>query len=234
LVSLNLSSAYVADFQSVLLFLSPTTSIINPMKKNIWHLGYCLLLFTFTSCFEIKKIDPNKLPPATQRGAETFGCKINGKVWRNYHEFLQRSSVGMEVYTLNGFTFIFFGAHNFLSLEARRIGIRLFSKKLSVGEYFGINTSDSMKVALKRLKSFYGIGVGNDSTNYTVVDGFIERGDDYYLRTDLPGSLNITYVDTLRRIVSGEFYFTAGKPNSQLYEVTEGRFDLKYNLTELK
>ncbi|HAI75379.1 MAG TPA: hypothetical protein DCM08_03960, partial [Microscillaceae bacterium] len=152
-----------------------TTSITNPMKKNILRLGYCLLLFTLTSCFEKNKIDPNKLPPATKIGAETFGCKINGKVWRNISSggFFKPPSTWMDIYNLNGFFFIFFGASNHSSTEARAMIIRFASEKLSVGEYFGKNMSDSMRVALRRLRSIYGIGIGNDSINSTAVDAYI-------------------------------------------------------------
>ena len=41
-------------------------------------------LLTLTQCSQCKKNDPTplaQLPPATQTGANTFGCLVNGQVW---------------------------------------------------------------------------------------------------------------------------------------------------------
>ena len=54
------------------------------MKKNLIRLS-CLLLLAFASCKSCKKdVEPSpesKLPPATQTGANTAGCLINGVAW---------------------------------------------------------------------------------------------------------------------------------------------------------
>ena len=52
------------------------------MKKNLIRLS-CLLLLAFASCKSCKKdVNPiDQLPPATQTGANTAGCLINGVAW---------------------------------------------------------------------------------------------------------------------------------------------------------
>jgi hypothetical protein len=183
------------------------------MKKNILRLGYCLLLASslfLSSCFKLPPPEP-KLPPVTQIGADTFGCKVNGKVWvATWKDAgFAASAVTLEIDRYNGLTYILIRAKNRPFAEAEGIDITFVSKKLAVGEYFGKTTTDSINATAR------------------IVD-FVPNGImDSYLRTDLPASFKITYIDTVRRIVSGEFYFTAGGANSQLYEVTEGRFDLQ-------
>ena len=44
--------------------------------KNSLIFIFCLLLFN--NC---KKNEQDALPPATQNGANTFGCLVNGKPW---------------------------------------------------------------------------------------------------------------------------------------------------------
>jgi hypothetical protein len=183
------------------------------MKKNILRLGYCfVLMLMLSACFRQSQPEP-KLPPATQRGANTFGCKVNGKVWvaTRKDAGFGASAVSIEIYTLDGLTSIDIGANNYPFAEAEGIDLNFVSKKLVVGEYFGKTTIDSITTAAR------------------IVDLIPRQGlINYNLRTDLPASLKITYIDTVRRIISGEFYFTAGGTNSQLYEITEGRFDLTY------
>jgi hypothetical protein len=61
--------------------------IINVKKMSLMRFSYIsLILFLLTSC-EGCKDDPepipeiDKLPAATQTGAQTFGCLIDGKAW---------------------------------------------------------------------------------------------------------------------------------------------------------
>ena len=42
------------------------------------------------------------------------------------------------------------------------------------------------------------------------------------------GEINLTYLDTINRIMSGTFWFKASASGCETFEVTDGRFDINY------
>ena len=52
------------------------------MKNRILIISMFLVMFLLSGIGCTKEDDINELPPATQEGANTFGCKINGVVYK--------------------------------------------------------------------------------------------------------------------------------------------------------
>ncbi|UKN00235.1 DUF6252 family protein [Paracrocinitomix mangrovi] len=146
-----------------------------------------------------------QLPEATQIGANTFGCKINGEV------FLPKGNIyywGIDYpkyYTSSG-----------------RLWIRI--RNISDYEnwiYMHIHVSEGI----------FNTGSHNLSLDdsYAPYKELIEDAPDYEYIIDTTSNyqVNITRIDTEENIVSGQFEFTClYPPTSDTIKVTEGRFDL--------
>ena len=171
-----------------------------------------LLLTALMGLSQCKKNDPvpngpaNQLPPATQTGANTFGCLVNGQVWT------PSGSDGTSNYSI----YYDKGYHNgTLNISAYRYGSSSTNSKQLITIY-----SDSL----------HAIG------NYTLTkDGHQEAlfkdrstgceffGGVYYRR----GTLTISRLDLQAGVISGTFAFTLYKPGCDSIRVTQGRFDKK-------
>jgi len=152
--------------------------------------------------------DENKeqLPPATQTGEGTFGCKVNGEVWRpeappNINElhadyYQDEFFVSAERVLDNG---------NLQSSVAIQINSNFEGEK----DYKLSSISSDIYSTYRNLKQ---------SCNYDT--------DSFNV-----GKLTITHFDSSKRIVSGRFQFTAvikkGKCENDTIRITEGRFDIQ-------
>lgn len=177
------------------------------MKKLI-----LLLLTTFTlSCCnddDKPKTELEKLPPATQTGAQTFGCLIDGKAFvppkfgsnapNAFYQFVDGAyTLGINASTGGGF-------------ELKSINIGCLDMPLI--------TLDSYN-----LREFIS---GNYFGEYREAAGFKFDGSSF---SQNPGSLIITRFDSENFIISGTFSFKAKDLNTgAIVEITEGRFDMNY------
>lgn len=148
------------------------------------------------------------LPPATQIGAQTFGCLVDGKV------FLPKS----------------FG-HNRLnafyqnSNDSFTLSISSESSENNTNRYFII--IGGAKVQNLEEKS-YELGDDIDG-KYTALFTRGSINDQTLSTTDMnPGKLNITFFDPTNFIVSGTFEFTVLDNDGKEIKITDGRFDLNY------
>ncbi|MEA4919008.1 hypothetical protein [Proteiniphilum sp.] len=57
------------------------------MKNRILIISLFLVMFLLSGIGCTKEDDINELPPATREGANTFGCKINGEVYKTLVEW---------------------------------------------------------------------------------------------------------------------------------------------------
>jgi len=165
--------------------------------------------------YEPNTIDYTVLPPITQTGANTFGCKVNGKVWVprvpywaiTYHRLLSRFSekdgIGSGSVVCN--------------LEDDEQGIDNWMQVVFSPTYF--NTGDYC----------YGVDSVYNAAQFRATNG--ERySSDYHPTTN--NCVSIHYLDTVNNIISGTFEFTVYNDTINLndkIEITEGRFDLKYS-----
>ena len=181
------------------------------MKKAIFSFFAFTLLLSF-SC-EKKNIfnpePPDELPPATMTGANTFGCLVNGEVWRPYTESIWESSLNVK--HDKGWVNcdqLFIGANRKFSSDFNQeIIINVWCPKL------GINNITPGK------------GV--------FLDFFVEPPCGYRYRVDTlsPYTINITKLDTINNIASGTFEFTVINNECQdTLRITEGRFDADSSL----
>jgi hypothetical protein len=175
-----------------------------------------LLIFLFPAfilnvkCKKDKYTPPNVLPPVTQEGKNTFGCKVNGEIWVPYYEC---PAFRLNCSELNA------SAGNSLSNGFFRLNI-------DAGRWFG-NTNTRLSIATYPYQTLSSTGDKSDSVEvYFYGDNYKIYSDEYY-----PGSIKrfeVTNFDTTNKVVSGIFEFTLYKSREDSIRITEGRFDLKF------
>lgn len=163
--------------------------------------------------FSCKK-EVTELPPATQSGANTFGCKIDGAFW-----------------VPAGFGIVPTAAQ----LEARIAGLDLY---INARNFSSSPIESEFEIYIKDITVN---GVGNYTLNTGAAHPDYSNSYAYYVHrritpdnewvTTSPhtGTVTITKIDSVNHFVSGTFQFQA----INLYNtpkpinVTEGRFDVK-------
>ncbi len=164
-----------------------------------------------------KDLPELKLPEKTTSGQNTFGCLIGGKVWANY---------GRRCHT--------FGCDE--------TNLTADYGRNSRGPYLIINADYTAKKGKTLVAQHFSI-VGYDITApglYDLADendvngGMSFHADDQYtiyLSRHGNAFINITKLDTINQIVSGEFYGELKLYDTTLtaVRVQEGRFDIRLN-----
>ncbi len=169
-----------------------------------------LMLLCAVGCKKEKIAEIDKLPAATQTGANTFGCLVNGKAWvaqRNDCNFFCDAS----------FKVIYDGGN----------GGNLGITGLFINLQEGINQGILLGFDSTNFKSQF---IYNQ--NHASAIGFTFIDNSQYTRSwdslvSCTGSINLTAYNLQTGIVSGTFEFTLVKPNSEAIIVTNGRFDKK-------
>lgn len=174
------------------------------MKTYSLYPSALLLIFAllFSSC---KK---DKLTKATQVGANTFSCKVNGVVYIPNDEAFSVRAISTSLslnennnyYDLRVLTNFSYKKPNF------QINIILYKVK-ETGKYL-----------LNGAEFRYG--------EYFITEVY---GAEYDTKTRNIGEVNITKIDIVNKIVSGTFWFEATNkddPNDKV-SITDGRFDLR-------
>ena len=164
-----------------------------------------------SKCNKVVEPDPTStasLPAATQTGAGTFGCMLNGQVWLPVRQGvpLEMSNPKL-VYdpTFEGGSFSLSGTiyADKRSQEAIAIGGRGIG---TVGEYN--LTNSGIKFFYDNLTTSYASDMGDITSNC---------------------KLTITKLDKTNAIIAGTFSFTIEKRDTgKKVTVTDGRFDMKY------
>lgn len=181
---------------------------------------FLVLLFACFGCednlfdFGSKKDENDlKLPPATQSGENTLGCKINGEIWK------PRLQITLFPPPFSYISGDVDHERNRFSLSARRN-----VDKKTIDAEIRMTVHDSLQTSKKYPFTYY-----SDTTNYAS----IERHDTCRFRTDntTNGYVVLTKIDTSENIVSGRFQFNAINKNcgqNDKMKITEGRFDIDY------
>lgn len=183
------------------------------MKIKI--LSFTLLTLIFFSCR--KNSNEDSFPSETMVGKNTFGCYIDG------HPFIAATTLFGQVRPVNvnyfpGPSYNMYKA-GFLSVS----GIDARSS-LSVAGIVSINKLDIFGVGEYSL-----IDRGDScGANYTCDDIGYHNDKTGQSFAVISGKLTITKLDTLNKIASGRFYFTAMDKLGNKVEITDGRFDAKY------
>lgn len=182
------------------------------MKKALLLLILLLPSFLSTTCH--KNDDDFGLPPATQTGANTFGCLIDGKPWvadiaPNILDPAMRKLDMSYDETLSG---VFY--NNTFALFARLVNDTTSLSFAVTG--FKLEKPGLLDVALNKL-----------SIRYRQHSPLVKT---YEMNETLPYKYEITKLDTLANICSGRFeFYVISSDKSDTLHITEGRFDKKYS-----
>ena len=174
------------------------------MKSN----AYLLLLIcsVVLSALLFMGCTKERLPRATEKGKNTFGCKIDGKVFLPSEDEPSFSAPSSPLLVSNN-------SFDGFILRARKFGTPTSTPKNVIIALPYIKTTGTYPLAI------YGYGVYKED----YAGGPIYRTNNTYT-----GQVKITRSDTINRIYSGTFSFTAIDENTgKVVNVTDGRFDVK-------
>jgi len=171
---------------------------------------FLLLLITtfFSGC---KSDDNNILPPATQTGAGTFACYVNGK------PFIDKSGGWFNCY----YQLVDGGYYFHISGEVKKkingfwtIDIATFNMVISENATFSLTKYEE------------GNAWGGGAFSVSNITYKVLTTDSEYT-----GELTITKLDFEKRIVSGTFWFDLQHPvTGERIEIREGRFDTLFTM----
>ncbi len=197
------------------------------MKKlYIYFTIYLCLVFLVQSCKKDDTLINFSLPPKTQTGQNTFGFLLNSSVWTNYGQVCFPFAGGCRD-NLSG---IFYNNDGDILINADRV-IKKDGKFVSSG---------SIEITLKT--NFRGVGNYSTTTNDTISFAYVYKTtsnfDSMYI---LPQSnpifnIKITRLDTINKILSGEFsgkvfkridYTNYTTSLTDSANIDDGRFDIK-------
>lgn len=164
----------------------------------------------------------DQLPAATQTGAGTFGCLVNGQPWTPSGGGLLGTPNLLVTYdqTYNGGN---------LAITAYRVLTNSDNKKQYIsfgGDQIGqvstyiVQTPTSFPSKEPQSVSFY------DDTKSSPCNDYNSLRLNVGVTT--VGSLTITRLDKQQHIIAGLFSFTLTQPGCNTIEITQGRFDCKY------
>ena len=164
------------------------------------------LLCCSLKCRKDKEKPPAVLPPITQEGKNTFGCKVDGEVWVPYYKCGGTGNPCGELFT---------DVTNSIPVT---FTIKIGNKK-SVSSFFTIETKPGFAIG----------SVGNkiDSVilNFQSEGGGLYYNYNYYNRLE---KFEISKLDAENKIIAGTFEATLYKSVTDSVKITEGRFDLKF------
>lgn len=171
------------------------------------HLLLCTCLLVLYACKKDEDAEP-ALPPATQEGRNTFGCKVNGQLWVNGGDDWMAKYYWADYIDSSGVFYL--GGSSSKANTHSEVGLVI--EHLPFSDI--INAPFQCKGWYRRV--IYQNNVS--STNKYITDSII------------PGTVTITKFDTINLIVSGTFNFNAKlEGGTETVDVTDGRFDLRFN-----
>lgn len=154
------------------------------------------MLFVIVGC------DKERLPKATRKGVNTFGCKIDGIVFKPYFTGGLFNN-GSVLSGGNSRNFNLFGIHARNQETDQSVGI----------EFTYLRQAGTYQLRQYPYRGIYDAGYINPGW-YTT--------DSVHI-----GELILTRCDTINKIYSGRFSFVAKDATGRLVKITEGRFDIK-------
>jgi len=168
-----------------------------------------LCLATLTQCSKCKNdpapADPAAaLPPATQTGANTFGCLLNGQAW-----------------TPAGDPF----AGPIFSSGYSNQNLFLVASRAIIAN--GINVTQRIQIEVGSTNQ-PGVYVLRSAASRRAELSDRERNCLFITDKTHPATVEITRLDLVNRVVAGRFAFTLDTPGCSPVVVTDGRFDSRF------
>ncbi len=171
---------------------------------------YILLASFFL--FSCKK-NVDGLPEATQKGANIFGCRIDGEIWVPQKNPVFPGADILESRQMPNKD-LYINARNFNS-SPNESEFEIFIKELDEPGVYTFNTT---------------LTAPNPAASYFYyIKRNISPQNEWMTSASYTGTVNITTYDTVKRFVSGTFQLQAINlyNTPQPITVTEGRFDVK-------
>lgn len=194
---------------------------IKKIMRKVVNKHYLLLFLTTItlSCCN-KDDDPqpiaeiDKLPPATQTGANTAGCLVNGVAFLPKGYFTTGNLVCNYI---DGKDFTLGIRESTIQGGNENIRTILISS-------FNQNLHNNINVTFPLIE--YG---ANSKSGEYVINAAASPDPNYYTsNSTITGELKITYHNYNNAILSGTFWFDAINSNGEIVKVREGRFDMHY------
>jgi hypothetical protein len=159
------------------------------------------------------KKEVNELPPATQTGANTFGCKIDGDMW-----VPQKNSIFPGASILDAKQMpnndLYINARNFAN-SPNETEFEIFIKEMTGTGVYQLNTTMA--------------GPASTSSYIYFVKRNVTPENEWMTSSTYTGTVTITTYNTTERYVSGTFQLQAINLYNAPHPLTisEGRFDVR-------
>lgn len=176
-----------------------------------------LLLFLFSLILSCCDKDDNpiptnpidQLPPATQTGANTFGCLLDGEIFK---PGLTNNSYNCFYQLVDGEYFFSVSANYQKNGILKSLGLGTTKKSIAEGQTLTL---------IERID-------GNASASYFIGNnntGVVEIYNTSQINT---GELKITKLDFTNNIVSGTFWYDVKDNQGVIHQIRDGRFDMQF------
>jgi hypothetical protein len=177
---------------------------------------YITLVVLFSCCNKDEDKAPiDQLPPATQTGANTAGCLVNGQA------FLPKGSSQFGPVLSCFYQQDQYGFH---------LGLSIVEKGSKENKSITISTNPGQLV---ENTTYNLVARTNNGSSYNsnfgeyIITNNINSGKEYRTTNTITGELKITKLNTQQKIISGTFWYDAVLSN-EIVKVREGRFDMHY------
>jgi hypothetical protein len=208
------------------------------MKTQLIHYNrfvlLCLPLLWASTCFRGEDPDLRKertqFPPITQEGKNTFGCKLNGKLFVAKDKYATKNPTAY--FSTKGYAGFWINGYDVFDLKEFTGMFPKYANQTNnwVGVTVGIYATRDLYPNPGRynLNSMYRTGFLelNNRIECPTVDHHYDPNDPTPIYRS--GYLEISNLDTANRIIAGTFEYTLAKSGCDTIKVTDGRFDLKY------
>ena len=180
------------------------------MKKLILLLFATLLL----SCCNKQDIpvptNPvDQLPPATQTGANTFGCLLDGQIFK---PGLTHNSYQCFYQLVDGEYYFLVAASNMKNNILKDISVGTQKRSISEGQTVQLS------------ENIFGNAIGRYFIGNNVT-GVVEN---YHTSSINTGELKISKLDFTHNIVSGTFWYDVKDNQGVIHQIWDGRFDMQF------
>ena len=185
---------------------------------HYFTLLFCSIIVMLSSCTKEGNDQLAQLPQETQTGANTFGTLIDGQAFLPSGQYLAFPNAYVCAYITDGVEshshFVVDVGNEDAYNSTRRIILVIDGQYLQEGQTYKLGNYD------------------NGDDNYGVYETIYNSKptDSYQASRNLDGVLIITKLDEVNHIVSGTFYFDAKNKFGNTVSVTDGRFDMTYQL----
>jgi len=181
-------------------------------------------MMTTSSCLKslLQSEEVKKLPKATTTGANIFGCKVNGKSWipdGSHDLFVSIPALSAHIYQSQGRKFFYISARKDPSILNKE------EDSYDDMDFDVILPANPGEVIINETCSNCGLACPYSSLRFFVKG--LTSGACYMTNSIHTGKIQFSRIDTLNRIVSGTFEFSAIDNNTgKTMNVTDGRFDV--------